>query len=95
MSRGFCHQYTVKKVAQYSCVKILYPWSIASVKLHAERIREVRNSYFGHIKININIVCAGILNTYMKTIKDWGKSLNKPKITHHMCLCIIGAFLRP
>lgn len=44
MSREFCHQYAVRQPVQYICMKIEYPWSIAQVKLHAEGIREVRNS---------------------------------------------------
>lgn len=37
-------QNTVKEPAQPICMKTGYPWSTAQVKLHAERVREVRNS---------------------------------------------------
>lgn len=51
------------------------------MKLNAEGIQDVRSSYFGHIKVNINTVSAGvvIIYIYTKTIKGWGGSLNNPK----------------
>lgn len=84
-SRKFCCQYTVKKLpnvsAQHICIKLQYFWSTVYVKLCAELIREMTSSYFGHIKFNISILCADVLNIYTETIKGWDWLLSNTQVT--------------